>query len=272
MKKILCPTDFSPIAKNAAEYAANIAQIINAELVLFHLLSKVNEASEQYVQSRGIDVETSAEYFDQLAADITREFNIKCYPKIETSGVSLAKAIASNAAAFDLIVMGTDGPHDLIQYFNGSNSYNAAVTSTIPVIIVRGETVYKPIRNVLYAFDYLAQPKVPMAQLLPFTISTNSSITLLQVLNETPGAEMKKLLADVQYAIKSDFESATHLKFAHASSGDIADSIDAYMQTHELDLLALSTVERGAIENLFHESVIKKISADAEYPLFIFNH
>ena len=272
MKKILCPTDFSPVAKNAADYAANVAQILGAELVLFHLQSKVDEASEQYVKSRGLDAETSADYFNNLADTISKKYKIKCKTKIQTSGSSLAKAIAEAAATFDLIIMGTDGPHDLVQYFTGSNSYNAAVASKIPVLIVRAETSYKPIKNVLYAFDYLKQPKVPMAQLLPFTISNESSITLLQVLEKQPGQEMKKQLADAEYVVKSDFENAALLKFAHVASEDIAESIDNYIQAHNVDLLALSTVERTGIENLFHDSVIKKISADADYPLFIFNH
>ena len=38
MKKIIAPTDFSPIAENACIYAAQLAADIKAELLLFHTI------------------------------------------------------------------------------------------------------------------------------------------------------------------------------------------------------------------------------------------
>jgi nucleotide-binding universal stress UspA family protein len=37
MKTILVPTDFSEAAKNAAEYAINLAKVLNTKVTLFHV-------------------------------------------------------------------------------------------------------------------------------------------------------------------------------------------------------------------------------------------
>lgn len=272
MKRILCPTDYSPVARNAAHFAANVARALKAEICLFHVKSKVSEASEQYVKSRGLSLDTPEDYLGALAKEISAQYGVVCTTEVETSSTSLSKAIAEQAGRFDFIVMGTNGPHDLVQYFTGSNSYNAALNSKVPVLIVPSEVKFKPIRNILFAFDYINQPKVPMAQLLPFAVAQESQITLLQVLEQEPDAGMKKHLADVEYTVKSDFENAARLKFVNVSGGDVGSSIDSYSKKQNVDLLALCTVERNGLSSLFHESVIKKVSANAVYPLFVFNH
>jgi nucleotide-binding universal stress UspA family protein len=223
------------------------------------------------VKSRGITLETPVDYLKTLAKEISTQYGVECKTEVETSSASLSTAIAGQAGSFDIIVMGTDG-HDLVQYFGGSNSYNAAVSSKVPVLIVPPEIKFKPIRNILFAFDYINQPKLPMAQLLPFAVSQESQITLLQVLEHEPDAGMKKHLTDLEYTIKSDFENAARLKFVNISGEDVGASIDSYSKKHNVDLLALCTVERNGLSSLFHESVIKKISANAAYPLFVFNH
>ncbi len=272
MKRILCPTDYSTVARNAAHFAGNIARTIDAGICLFHVQSKVDEASDQYVKSRGITLETPVDYLTTLAREIATQYGVECKTEVETSSSSLSASIAEQAGDYDMIVMGTDGPHDLVQYFTGSNSYNAALNSKVPVLIVPPEIKFKPIRNILFAFDYINQPKVPMAQLLPFAVALESQITLLQVLETEPDAQMKKHLADVEYTIKSDFENAARLKFVHVSGEDVGSSIDSYSKKNNVDLLALCTVERNGLSSLFHESVIRKVSANAAYPLFVFNH
>jgi nucleotide-binding universal stress UspA family protein len=272
MKKILCPTDYSTVARNAANFAANIAKIIDAEITLFHVQSKFDEASEQYVKSRGGLIDTATDYLVDVAEQISRTYGVVCKTDVETLSMPLKKAIAERATGYDLIVMGTNGPHDVVQYFTGSNSYNAAVNSEVPVVIVPPGVEYKPVKNILFAIDYVSQPKVPMAQLLPFATSNGSQITLLQVLENAPDAAMKKRLDDIQYTIKGEFENAVRLRFSHISGENIAESIDEYTRNHKADLLALCTVERNGLSDLFHDSVIKKISAEAEYPLFVFNH
>lgn len=272
MKRIFCPTNYSPVARNAAHFAAQIAQNISAEMVLFHLQSKVDEASENYVKSRGVDIETSVDYLVTLAKEISAKYGVICKTDVETASGSLAKNIASRATDYDLIVMGTNGPHDLVQYFTGSNSYNAALNSKVPVLIIPAEVSFKPLKKILFAFDYLNQPKVPMAQLLPLATALDGDITLLQVLEHEPDQTMKKHLVDLEYTIKGDFENAARLRFVHVAGDNVGDTIDEYSRTRKVDLLALCTVERNGLSSLFHESVIKKVTSEAVYPLFVFNH
>ena len=41
MKTLVVPTDFSSVSVNAMNYAVDMAQAINAELVLFHIYQRI---------------------------------------------------------------------------------------------------------------------------------------------------------------------------------------------------------------------------------------
>jgi nucleotide-binding universal stress UspA family protein len=52
MKRILVPTDFSPVAENAALYASHVAEAANKEIIFFHAGTGVPESSRQQLNAR----------------------------------------------------------------------------------------------------------------------------------------------------------------------------------------------------------------------------
>jgi flavoprotein len=53
--------------------------------------------------------------------------------------------------------MGTNGADDLIQFFRGSNAFNAILKSKVPLLIIPLEYTDTRVPNMVYAFDYYTE-------------------------------------------------------------------------------------------------------------------
>ena len=140
-KRILHPTDFSPAAEAAFEYAVKTAQREDGVLILMHVVEPIPPfADEVYVAVKDAaqDVAEAAarKGFDALlerakkanvtAADVLRE------------GRPAQEIVAVAADEFaDLIVMGTHGRRGLRRLVLGSVAQEVVATAPCPVVTVR---------------------------------------------------------------------------------------------------------------------------------------
>lgn len=272
MKKILCPTDFSDVAENAITYAAKLAQITDSHLVLFNVQSVHDLVPDDY---RGEDPTYVENVFEQLEArsvTIARTFNISCYADVQTSSESLAQTIGEKSIGYDLIVMGTNGADDIFQFLTGSNAYKASVKSHVPVLLVPEDCRFKEIKTLVYAFDYLRERKLPIAQLKPWIKELSCELRVLQVMEEAHSEEAEEELKELQFISQTLYADDIKLNFDTIRSYEIAESIHSYVLRTQPDMLALCSVHRNLMERLFHNSLIKNISGMATYPVFVFHH
>src|SRR5688572_5257943 len=103
MKKILCPTDFSSAAHNATAYAAKLAQVTGATLVLLHVQSIFDFAPNELVGDGDDGVQSFMEALEEQSLQVGRSFKISCYAEVEKASGSLGKAIAEKGSEYDLI-------------------------------------------------------------------------------------------------------------------------------------------------------------------------
>jgi nucleotide-binding universal stress UspA family protein len=271
MKKILCPTDFSDVAENAIGYAAKIAQAIGAELVLLNIQSLFERSPKEIVFGDSHTMEKAAFKLEILSREIASAFKISCYSDVEPSIDPLSSIISENARNADLIVMGTNGANDLYQYFMGSNSYNVALKTSAPILLIPEECSYNQINRILYAFDYLHERTLPLLQLIPWIEKLKCDLSVLQVMEESYSEDAELDLESLQLLFEARYSDRISLVFERVRSSEIAFSIHSHVLKTNADILALCTRHHSLVERLFHKSVIKKISAIASYPVLIFH-
>lgn len=271
MKKILCPTDFSDAAQNAIAYAAKLAQVMEARLVLLNVISVFDLAPQELIGDGEMGVQSISESLEAQSLEVSRAFNISCYAEIQPSSISLAKTIADKAAGYDLIVMGTNGGDDIYQFLTGSNAYKASVKSSVPVLLIPEGCYFSEIKTVVYAFDYLSSRKLPLEQLKPWIKSFKCELSILQVMEEAYSEEFEEELKELQFISKTLYADGIKLTFDTIRSYEIAESIHSYVLRTQPDVLALCAVQRNLLERFFHNSLIKNISSVSTYPVFIFH-
>lgn len=272
MKRILCPTDFSEVAANAIEYAAKLAQKMNAGITLINI-RKLSDLTpeEQILYKKDLDVKNFRDRLEELSDMVNKTFNVPCGFVVETSAGSLSGVIGSNALGYDLIVMGTKGTSSIGQLLFGTNTYNVIRETNVPVLLVPEGCRYQEMKLIVFAFDYWRTNQLPLSKLIELAKILQSEILILEVMEESRSQKIEKQLREDQKQIKQLYgDEKVSIRFDTIHTSDLPLSINNYMLRNQADLLALCAIRHSLIENIFHKSVIKEITGMASYPVFVF--
>lgn len=136
MKKILCPCDFSETALRGVEAAARVADRITASLTVCYVQPSVWPEAvflEPVVEESRESVETK---LSTICDHVRETFGTSCDFTTTRTTDTIDDTIAGYSDAFDLIVMGTNGADDFLEYFFGNNSFHVAAISGCPVLVI----------------------------------------------------------------------------------------------------------------------------------------
>ena len=269
MKKILCPVDFSNAAQNAIAYAAKLAKATGSILKLVNVQPghvTTNDTDHE------LAIKAVEERLNELTEEVRRFLKISCEAVVIESPSLLSDTIARSSINADMIVMGSHGVENLIEFFQGSNTYHAIRKSKVPVMLIPEGCIYGEIDNVVYAYDYLHERKLPVRQLESFMNSLGCDVTVLQVNEEAISEDVNEEMKELQFIISEKWKAEENsIRFDSIRSSDIAPAINSYIHRNESDVLALCTTDRNFIEEMFHKSVIKTICEIANYPVLVFH-
>ncbi|HZY82088.1 MAG TPA: universal stress protein [Cyclobacteriaceae bacterium] len=268
MKKILCPTDFSPVGENAVTYAAEIAKTIGASLHLIHanLLSELTP--EEVLVGTGMSNAHLEDMLNKECLEVSNTYKISCNPEPVTSARWLAKNIANTAKDFDLVVMGTNGEDDFFQRICGSMTYRVIKRTGIPVIVVPEQCAYSKINHIAYAFDYWRIVTVPMEKVVELSQALKCGVTLVQVMEAySPDAERE--LRATEEVLKDKYGDIVNLSFKTLYDANVVDALRKFMLKGDYNALALCF--RDGIGAHLHTRVIREMTSDMWYPLIAFH-
>jgi nucleotide-binding universal stress UspA family protein len=268
MKKILCPTDFSETAYNAIAYAAKFCHTTDATMTLYNVQSMFNLSPIEIVKGKASILQTVAKQLEDLSDEVSRVFKIACDAQVEPTVDILSTMIEKKSHDFDLIIMGTGGPADLLKFFTGSNTYAAISNANIPVMLIPNNVVFSPVDQMVYAYNYLEDGKLPMTQLIPWIKKCSSKLSVLEVLEEAYSEVVNGDLKDTQKLIQL-VNNEVRMNFDCIHSSNVALSIHNHVLEKKADMLVLCTHHRNMLTRIFHRSVIKSVSAMASYPVLV---
>ncbi len=144
VKRILAPTDFSPGAESALQWASSLSAAFGADLVILNVLD-LSLAGVAGLPMEFAAMPAAAELIDRLRADAKTEMAKVAarYPKAKTlvrEGIPRTGILdTAREVGADLIVMGTHGRSGLAHIFFGSVAEYVVRHSRIPVLTVRQE-------------------------------------------------------------------------------------------------------------------------------------
>ena len=140
IRRIVCPTDFSPTAQRAGQYAAELARSFGAEVVLLHVVPEMD------YPTRGLGLATAVpglrEQLHQHARSqldaASKQFDGQLKVRTELRDGHSFEQILDCAAACqaDLIVLGTHGQTGLQRLLLGSTAERVVRLAKCPVMTV----------------------------------------------------------------------------------------------------------------------------------------
>jgi nucleotide-binding universal stress UspA family protein len=275
MKKILIPTDFSDISKNAVIFAFHMAEKLNVEIELIHVLEIYKFAagtSEAELISTILPAENIAE-MESSAKESFETFmqsiiplvpsSVKYNINIVTGHLINEMAVRSAMPETDLIVLGVSCTQDLVTRFTHSTISSILLESQCPVLIIPSCYLYAPFGKVIVPVDF-QETEIKMIEYFLSTFQGfNPQIKIIHVTRsidfdvELKMTGMKHLIEE-----RTSYKEISYQLIIHKN---IVQGI--LEQVKDANLLLMLKENEGFIKSLFESSKTEKITHYLRIPM-----
>lgn len=272
MVNILVPTDFSPLSKIALKYAIKIANRLNGNVTVLHIITisrpirlsmraKMKALDQDLIISAEEDLEKLIKTFsEQYKSSQPLKSQVVRGAHFTTTLMKEARRLRSG-----LVVMGTRGASGLTKAVLGSNTTSVIEVSHVPVLAVPEHAEFKGFRNVVYASD-LRHLEKELKILIPYLEKLGSTIHLIHIVPN--GKDVETIEAKIESVLQ---------KFAYKNlvtlilvDNNIDAAIDQYVEVSKADMLAMFTHELSFYEKLLDKSMTRKMAFHSKIPLLAF--
>jgi len=288
VRRILVPVDFSEESEKAARYALMLAAYMKADIRLMHAWFPVPAEhfawGEMYAMQSDIEAQmraAEAEATEKLSfLQSTLKLQIK-QQKIRGVDVDFdllrgnpSDAISAVAHHYKpgLIVMGTKGRNRIQRGFFGSTTLRAISKGKIPVLAIPPAYTEKTLdktQRLLYVTNFDNTDYDSLSRLMAFVRPFNTKIYCLHihkpgstVVNETRMHNMRRYFNE-QYQ-RFDIECGL------LQSEDELEGIETFIETNDIDVLAITARKQNLLEQLFDPGLSRKLLLRSSIPLLVF--
>ncbi|MBP9151052.1 MAG: universal stress protein [Flavobacteriales bacterium] len=271
MKKlrILIPTDYSLIARKAAEYAVSLSSNIDAEYILLHC-DNIPRPAYAFVNKideilRAESIKTGNELAESIRKSTGIDAKISC-DMVHGDPIEVLETY-SQEHKIDLIVMGTKGESVIQNKIFGSVAAGVLEHISCPTIFVpaNADTSNKP-ENIAFATD-LTNIDEEIEELISFAQFFSATINVVHVYPDLidpstfdEEATKLELIANTNYP---------QLTFNAVMDSDIIAGLDKFVDSDHPDLIAMFTYKTGILEYLFNTSYTEEMTMHSKTPLLI---
>ena len=271
MRKILFPTDFSEVSKNAFIYALKLADSIDAEIITMHVyqLPQANYVNVAEYLHEIYDV-TELSNFDNykdevpILRHIAEENNLD---KVKISHVLILGNLIEEIQKItkheniDFIVMGTKGATGWDAFFVGTNTGSVISGIDVPMLCVPLEAKFKKIEIIGFTTRFRTKDKKALKMVLDIAKKTKAKVKCLYV--KTSDSDVSK---DTVAKWEDEFINEP-IEFFVINSDEVKETILDFIMYKEVDILTMLTYKRGFFEGIFKPSLTKKIATNFDIPI-----
>lgn len=268
MKKILVPTDRSENANHALKYALELFKEEEVEFTLFQSYDIPTYTADMPVAIDDFGADELQRILEQDADKLRGEWTDSTYSfatKVEAGSLSFNVESLVEQLAIDLIVMGTKGASGLSAAIIGSNTSDVIQAATCPVLAVPESAAIELPKHILFATDNkgLSNASV-ISSLTDLAKRFKSHIHLMNVLDEGKMTTVDEAVEGLKLDhILEEIEHTFHFE----NSSDKAQAIENYLNTHNIDMLAVVPRKNNFFDAIFHRSVTRKLTLHTKVPM-----
>jgi len=275
MKKILVPTDFSPNAARAIEYAVQIAKLNQATIYIIHACDNLDTLNMENVQPRReYNKKITDEAFDNLemirrSIEETEQVlvNIQLYSGPVNDTILLA-AQEHNA---DLLIMGTLGISGIKEAIFGSKTAAVISNTTVPALAIPLEYDWSPPLKFLLAINHFDEVSDILNPVFDLAKTFKAEVRLAVFTDEDNIVSSNYLTdaRDIKFAednLRKKYSDLV-INAEHLTGRHFEESINEFIESNQIDLLAMMTHKRSFIGSIFKRSITRKMSYHSKVPI-----
>ena len=275
MKKIIFPTDFSDISKNAFVYALHLAKNTNAEIVTLHTYDyPTMNYMDVPVYLPEIYMFTELNQFENykghipVLRDIASKHNlehVKISNVLESGDLIDNLMTLTQKEAAEYIVMGTKGDTGLAATFLGSTTERVMNDSNAVVIAIPEDCVYEPIKKILFITEFKTEEIEALKRTIAIAKIFHSHVDCLYVKpKENP----------IEDVIIQDWKVmfGNHNVYFHGIESDDKEGLILdFIPLYHINMLAMTTHHRNFFQRIFDISLSKKLAFHTKIPILAFH-
>lgn len=278
IRKILFPTDFSDTARNAFRYCLALADKLGASIQILHVIYPEYEALDIPVMAARATkdkVQAARELMKQFAElglmQVQTGYQFEEVPVVEADvEIGSPVAVIANVARrdeIDLIVMGTQGEHNTLERLFGSVTTGVLGKAECHVWVVPENARFTQIQRAAYATDLVDADPYHIWKVGKWLEAFSPILHCVHV--RTGKQEGKDLnLAELKLFFK-DHAPALQIHFHDISGKSVADGLEDFASTYDLDLLVMYSPQYDLLERIFHRSHTKHMALETNVPLLV---
>lgn len=271
-EKILVPTDFSAVSKNAIQIACNIALTCKSKIYLLHVhhsenfIKAIFENSEEHASVH----KKLRQQLIELSESVLAKHNLSA--EIIIKDGSPKKEITATAQEIDagLIVMGTHGYSPLEELFIGSNTLKVIANAPCPVIASSVAPKTGAIKNILLPIDTSihARQKVKFAIEYAKTFgATIHAVGLLTGSEEQHEGSLNVMLSQIKKIAGSNAVNIEAKVLKDVSNR--AETTVGYADQNNIDVIIITADQDAEISGLFIGPYKQQILHYSKIPVII---
>jgi nucleotide-binding universal stress UspA family protein len=268
MQTIVVPTDFSSEARNAALYAAELAKLFGAKLLLFHAYMLPTPVSEvPYVMVTVDELQKENEVLLKKEVEhLVQVYGVKSEGIVRIGIPSDEIRVLADDVNIDLIVMGMKDTHGIDKMI-GSTTINAIRKLKNPVLVIPHDYSFTPIKNITYASDFSYASSIQLFDvLLKLARAFQAKVHVINIHKQNE--EMKSGQIAGRRTIENIFEHMDHT-FDEITHPSIMQGINEYMQTHNSELLVMVEHKQSFLERIFSKDHATSMVYETKTPLLV---
>lgn len=270
MKQIIVPSDFSPAALNATNYAADMALAIKANILLFHVYQLPLSVSDTPIVL--LSVEEMREAAENKLAQLKKNLE-----HITSGALEILTEARLGHLADELedcckktqpfaVVMGTRGHSVVERALFGSNTLTVIKHLSWPVICVPiGKEYGLGIKRVGLACDFReVKETTPVPVIKTLIKEFQAELHILNVDHDDQHFEADTPQQSI--LLHKAFEELNP-EYHFIKHRDIEDGIHEFAETNNLDLVITLPKKHKLLDGLFKKSSTKQLVFDSHVPV-----
>lgn len=267
--RILFPTDFSPNATHAMQYAFYLATVLKAEV---HILAvsimpyiDVNMPADMVEKLINDNLQQTNNKIDNLKKT-NENINIALHYAVKQGGVVDSVLAYEKENHIDYIVMGTIGSTNILDNIFGSNTSAVMQNAKCPVIAVPLKAVTDDINTVLYATDLNGDENSVISEVLRYAAAVKATVHVVHAKDEfnldIEGIENKMNDLEVAFA-------GNPIHFRWVEGETTIKALENEIEVAKPDIVVVARQERGFFANLLHKSFSKHFVLHSDIPVMV---
>lgn len=270
---ILIPTDFSDNASSALNYALRLYKNQQCTFYVLHS-TYIDEAvtraftAAYHDESPNKTVESKLSRFIAQTEVANANVNHDFKPLLSIEELKTAVKDTVNDYAIDMVVMGTKGTTDAVEYLMGSNTVKVIrKIGDCPVLVLpEGYTFVEP-QQITFPTDFNRNyDEKELQSLKDLADLYHSKIRIVHINVDNNLSDKQKKNMDILKNYLADYEHSFHWVTDDTTK---AKAIATFIDDFKIDILAMINYKHGILEKILKEPVMKTLAFHPTVPILV---